>query len=338
MKKVFIIAELGNTHDGSFGIAKQMIASAARCGADAVKIQTHLFSEESLSSAPNPPYFNDESREEYFTRTSFSKNQYLDLIDFSTECGVEFMSSPFSSKAVEFLESIGIKRYKIPSGEVSNIPMLVDVARTGKPVILSSGMSPWIDIDLAVNTLKKHGAKDISILQCSSTYPCPPNRVGLNIINELSTRYKVDVGYSDHTLGLAAPLSAVSLGVKIIEKHFTLSKLMYGSDAKHSMEPQEFTNMVESIRQIEEIFQNPLNKDNITHDILEMKSVFEKSLVTTKPILSGSIITSDMVSVKKPGTGIPAKFYKEIIGRTALSDINKDCQIQVKDIKGFSIK
>ncbi len=338
MKKIQIVAELGNTHDGSFGLAKQMIRAAADCGVDAVKIQTHIFNAESLPSAPNPPYFKDETRKAYFERTSFTKEQYLALTDFSKqECGVEFLSSPFSSEAVHFLEEVGMRRYKIPSGEVSNIPMLREVAKTGKPVILSSGMSPWSDIDLAVSTLRDNGCTDLSILQCASRYPCPPEQVGLNVIQELKGRYVVPVGYSDHTLGCAAPFAAAAMGASIIEKHFTLSTLMYGSDAMHSMEPDEFRVMVDGIRQIETMLTCPVIKDEAVGDLDEMKRVFEKSVVTRTPIPKGTVITEKMIATKKPGTGIPAKYFDEIIGKRTKVDLPVDHTILIDEIEVLSL-
>lgn len=338
LKKIQIIAELGNTHDGSFGLAKQMIRTAADCGVDAVKIQTHIFDAESLPNAPNPPYFKDETRKEYFERTSFSKEQYLRLTNFSEkECGVEFLSSPFSYEAVHFLEEVGMRRYKIPSGEVSNIPMLIEVAKTGKPVILSSGMSPWSDIDLAVSTLRNNGCSDLSILQCASRYPCPPEQVGLNVIAELKARYKVPIGYSDHTLGCAAPFAAATLGAAIIEKHFTLSTLMYGSDAKHSMEPDEFRVMVTGIRQIKAMLSHPVSKDKAVGDLDEMKRVFEKSIVTRAAVPKGTVITKDMIAAKKPGTGIPARYFDDIVGKSSVVDLPENHIILIDDIEGLKL-
>jgi len=335
-QQLFVIAELGNTHDGSFGQAKKMIKAAADCGVDAVKVQTHIFSAESLPDAPSPPYFSDESREEYFDRTSFSRDEYLALSEYaSQDCGIEFLSSPFSQEAVRFLEEVGMSRYKIPSGEVNNIPLLREVAKTNKPVILSSGMSSWIELDLAVDTLRDNGCDELSILQCSSTYPCPPDRVGLNVIGELAKRYAVPTGYSDHTLGSAAPFAAVAMGATIIEKHFTLSTLMYGSDAQHSMEPGEFTEMVRGIRQIEAMLLNPVNKDQAVNDMLQMKRIFEKSVVTRKAITKGTKITAEMIAVKKPGTGVPARYFDAVIGAIARNDIETDHTISVDDIEGL---
>lgn len=336
MSKIYVIAELGNTHDGSVGIAKQMIRVAADCGADAVKIQTHIFDAESLSNAPNPPYFNDESRKQYFDRTSFSRDQYLELIETAEiECGIEFLSSPFSVEAVDFLESIQMKRYKIPSGEVSNTPLLKKVAGTGKPTLLSSGMSSWKDLDLAVNILKSNGCVDLILLQCSSIYPCPSDKVGLNILKEITGRYSILAGYSDHTLGLAAPFAAATLGATVIEKHFTLSTNMYGSDAKHSMEPDDFKIMIKGIRQIESMVNNPVKKDLTVNVLDDMKRVFEKSVVSVVDIPACTIITADMISVKKPGTGIPARKYEDILGKKSAEMIPANQLIKISQLIGF---
>jgi N,N'-diacetyllegionaminate synthase len=322
---MYIIAELGNTHDGSIGLAKQLIASAAESGVNAVKIQTHIFSAESLANAPSPPYFKEESREQYFTRTAFDLAQYISLKSFAeVNCGVEFLSSPFSLEAVELLEEVGMVRYKIPSGEVTNIPMLEHIAQTQKPVILSSGMSPFKDLDLAVDILQTSGCADLSLLQCSSRYPCPPEEVGLNVLSEIKSRYGVPVGYSDHTLGCAAPFAATALGAEIIEKHFTLSTRLYGSDAKHSMEPDEFKKMVSGIREISSMLKNPVDKDLAIEDLGEIKITFEKSVVAKNRIKKGDILSRENLTVKKPGNGIPANMFLEVVGKKANYDMEPD--------------
>ncbi len=333
MKSTYIIAELGNTHDGSLGIAKQMIRTAADCGADAVKIQTHIFDAESLPDAPNPPYFNDETRRQYFDRTSFSHDQYLELIETAeVECGVEFLSSPFSIEAIDFLERLKMRRYKIPSGEVSNIPLLERVALTNKPVILSSGMSSWSELDRAVDALRLNGCSDLTILQCTSSYPCPAKKVGLNLMEAFKKRYDVLVGYSDHTIGFAAPLSAVALGANVIEKHFTLSTSMYGSDAKNSMEPDEFKKMTFAIREIETMLYYPLDKDQMANDLGEMKGVFEKSIVAACDIPKGAALSMKHLAFKKPGTGISANEYRDVLGRKTTRKIDRNTMLNQKDI------
>ncbi|MCX6184914.1 MAG: N-acetylneuraminate synthase family protein [Flavobacterium sp.] len=332
MKKTYIIAEIGNTHEGSVGLAKQFIKAAADCGVDAVKFQTHIFEAESLSSAPNPAYFKDESRKEYFERTAFNLEQYKILKDYAEqECDVDFFSSPFSSEAVDLLMDLGVSTFKIPSGEVSNIPLLELIDKTGKKVILSSGMSSWEELDRAVAVFKD---KDkLTILQCTSEYPCKPENAGLNVMLEIKERYKCKVGFSDHTLGIGIPLTAVVFGATIVEKHFTLSKLMYGSDAKNSTEPEEFKHMVDNIRAAELAMNFKIDKDEKVKELGNMKFVFEKSIVSTKVLSAGHIISSEDIAYKKPGDGIPAKEFKNIIGRIVKSTIQANEKIEYSQLQ-----
>jgi len=330
MKKVFIIAEIGNSHEGSVGLAKRFIKTAADCGADAAKFQTHIFDAESLPNAPTPSYFKDESRKEYFERTAFDLKQYKELKRYAEECGMEFISSVFSLEAVDLLEQTGVKRHKIPSGEVTNIPLLEKVASTRKPILLSSGMSTWSELDKAIETLKANGCRDITVLQCSSFYPCPPDKAGLNILTEMKNRYNLAVGFSDHTLGISASIGAVMLGAEVIERHFTLSKEMYGSDAKHSLEPDEFKQLIKEIREIEKIIASKAEKDKLAEELKNMKFTFEKSIVTKKLIPKGTKITLDMIAFKKPGDGIKPEKYKEIVGKIAKTNITADTKITME--------
>lgn len=325
-KKVYIIAEIGNTHEGSLGLAKQFAKAAADCGVDAIKFQTHIFESESLLSAPNPPYFKDETRQQYFERTAFSQDQWRLLkIYCEIDLKVDFFSSPFSLEAVDLLEEIDVSTYKIASGEVSNIPLLIKIAQTGKKVLLSSGMSSYNELDLAVDTLKAHGAGPIILLQCTSEYPCPASESGLNVIGEFKSRYEgVEIGYSDHTFGVAVPLAAVVKGATVIEKHFTLSKKMYGSDAMNSTEPDEFKRLVNEIRNIEIALDSSVNKDDKACKLVEMKRIFEKSIVAARNIDKNQLISEDILAYKKPGDGIPAREYKRLIGKKINKNVNKD--------------
>lgn len=322
---VYLIAEVGSVHDGSFGNAMCLIDLAAKVGADAIKFQTHLPAAETLRNAPVPPYFTGEPRFEYFARTGFTPDQWGKLAAHAKSCGIDFLSSPFSIEAVELLESVGVSRYKIPSGEVSNIPMLEAVARTGRPVLLSSGMSNWHEMDAAVKTVLKHHDR-LCVLQCTTSYPCPPEKVGLNVLAEIRARWNCEIGYSDHTLENNACLAAVALGATVIEKHLTFSRAMYGSDARHSAEPEQFSALSRGIREISAMLASPVSKDDL-RDVKEMKAIFEKSVVSTRPIQSGATITADMVAVKKPGTGIPAAKLNLVIGSTAKSDLPADVLI-----------
>lgn len=317
-----VIAEIGSVHDGSHGNARHLIATAAECGADAVKFQTHLAAAETLRDAPMPSFFRGEPRFEYFERTGFSPAQWAGLRDTCGEHGVEFLSSPFSLEAVELLESVGVDRYKIPSGEVTNLALLEATARTGKPVLLSSGMSSWEELDAAVDTVLAH-ADDLTVLQCTSEYPCSYEEVGLNVMVEMAARYRTPVGLSDHTLTTFAPIAAVTLGASVIEKHLTFSRRMYGSDARHSLEPEEFAAMVEGIRATTTMLATKVDKSD-TGRFLEMKQVFEKSVVSLVAIARGETITPAMVGVKKPGTGLAAARLADVLGRRATHDIGPD--------------
>lgn len=307
-KEVFIIAEIGSVHDGSFGNACKLIEAAANTGANAVKFQTHMAEAETLNNAPSPSYFSSEPRYDYFNRTSFSLNQWKELKLIADSNNIEFMSSPFSNESVDLLEEIGIDIYKIPSGEVTNDYMLEKISKLKKDIILSSGMSSWDELDHAVEVvIAANSISKLSVLQCTSHYPCPPDKIGLNIMGEIRERYNVQTGLSDHSIGLAAPFAAVSLGASIIEKHFTFSKLMYGSDAIHSMEPSDFTKMVNGIREIETMLRKQTNKDKIISEFTDMENIFEKSIVSICDIPPFSVIDKNMIGIKKPGSGIPPK-------------------------------
>jgi N,N'-diacetyllegionaminate synthase len=232
---------------------------------------------------------------------------------------IEFLCSVFSVEAVERLEQVGVRRYKIGSGEVTNLELVRRVAATGKPVLLTSGMSSWAELDAAVAA----AGNDVTVLQCTSSYPTPPDRVGLNVLAELRERYGKPVGFSDHTLGNYAAFAAVTLGAVVVEKHFTLSKDLYGPDAAFASEPDEFEDLVGGIRDIEEMLANPVDKDDL-EALAEMKLVFEKSVVTVAAIPAGATIERGMLAAKKPGTGIPAAKLDDVVGRTAARDLPAD--------------
>jgi N-acetylneuraminate synthase len=316
---VFVIAEAGMNHDGSLGNAVRMAEVAAECGADAVKFQLHDPAAETTRDAPSPPYFQHESRWEYFERTAFTDDQWATLKEACDRAGIEFLCSAFSVEAVGRLERIGVARYKIGSGEVTNLELVRAAAATGKPVLLTSGMSSWAELDEAVQA----AGEAVTVLQCTSLYPTPPERVGLNVLAELRERYGKPVGLSDHTLGPYASFAAVTLGASVIEKHFTLSSELYGPDAALALEPDELEDLVDGIRDIETMLANPVDKDDL-EPFGEMKRVFEKSVVTTREIPAGAEISREMLAAKKPGTGIPAKRLPDVVGRRARVDIPAD--------------
>ena len=320
-----IIAEIGSVHDGDISKALALVKSASSSGADVIKFQMHIAEEETLIDAPSPSYFKKEKRFDYFKRTAFSLKDWKKIKKLCEKLGKEFLCSPFSEKAVDYLESLNVKKYKVPSGELTNISLLEKIKKTKKHIILSTGMSSWDEIDIATNILKKN----FSILQCSSIYPCPLEKVGINVIHELKKKYKCPVGFSDHTLGYSAAFAAASNGASIIEKHFTLSRNMYGSDAKNSMEPKEFLFLVKNIREIWKIIDHPIDKNNLK-EYQDMKKIFEKSVVASRDLKANSFLRKKDIAFKKPGTGIRALYFKNLIGKKLNISIKKNSLLAKK--------
>lgn len=327
---VFIIAEIGSVHDGSFGNALKLVDLAKDCGADAVKFQTHIPEAETLRDAPSPPYFKGEPRWDYFRRTGFSPDQWKKLKAHCDEKAIEFMSSPFSLEAADLLLEVGLKRWKVPSGEMTNLPLLRHLAASGLPVILSSGMSSWEELDAAVEAVRSKGTLEY-VLQCTSSYPCPYDQVGINVMEEMAGRYGVKTGLSDHTLDIFAPIVAVSRGGLCVEKHLAFHRGMYGSDARNSLEPAEFIRMVEGIRAAETMLASRIDKDDLS-PFGDMKDIFQKSVVAVLDIPAGATITAAMVGCKKPGTGIPARDLEKVIGRKARNAITADTLVREGDL------
>ena len=328
---ILLIAEIGSTHDGSAGIARNSIAVAASCGATAVKFQTHIPQFETTRDAPAPPFFKHEPRFEYFQRTGFSRDVWRQLVESAHEVGIALISSPFSIEAVAILEEAGIDQYKVASGEVTNLPLLRAIASTGKPVILSSGMSPWSELDAAVEALAAARGR-LSLLQCTSMYPCPYDRVGLNVITEMRARYGLPIGLSDHTTTNYASFAAAALGANVIEKHFTLSRHLYGSDAANSIEPTEFRDLAEGIRAIEAMRAATVDKDRID-ELNDMRRIFQKSLVAAVDIPKGALIAASMLAIKKPGTGLAPARLSEIVGRRTRRPIAADTVLTDADLE-----
>jgi sialic acid synthase SpsE len=330
-KECFIIAEIGSVHDGNFKLAKKLIDAVSKTGADAVKFQIHIPEAETLKNAPMPPFFKGEPRFKYFKRTGYSKENWKKLKKYSEKKGLVFLASSFSIAATNLLNDLEVVVHKVPSGEVTNIPYLEHMAKSKKPILLSSGMSNWQELDQAVKTIKKYN-KNLILLQCTTEYPMDSKNAGLNIISEMKSRYKTMVGYSGHSLNNHIAYASIVLGAKVIEKHFTLSRDMYGSDAKHSMLPNEFKELVDGIKNIEKALNNKVDKNNLSKFKI-IKKVFEKSIVSLQDIEKDKKINSKMIDCKKPGTGIPPKYFKSMIGKIATRNIKKDCLITWKDIK-----
>jgi N,N'-diacetyllegionaminate synthase len=326
-----LIAEIGSVHDGSVGNAMKLIELASYCGADAVKFQTHIPEFETTVDAPSPAFFDSEDRYAYFKRTGFTLLQWSKLREKALEFNLRFISSPFSVEAVELLEAVGIDMYKVASGELTNLPLLESLNRLGKPVIVSTGMSNWQEIDASMGALCD--VDDLTVMQCTSMYPCPSEFAGLNVINELQSRYPgINIGYSDHYDGMAAGVSAAALGAKIIEKHITFSRMMYGSDAQYALEPTEFKHYCHSVKEVWKMIQSPVDKDNLL-PFMDMRKVFMKSIVAKKGLRRGSIIREEDLAFKKPATGMSPFSYRELLGKTVNRDINIDEEISPGDVK-----
>lgn len=327
MKKeeIFIIAEVGSVHDGSLGNAKNLIKVAKECGANAVKFQTHIAEEETLKDALNPSYFKDENRYDYFQRTSFSKDQLKELKNYARKIGIIFFSSPFSIKAFNLLNDLGVEFIKIPSGEVNNLPLLEKISKKKKTIFLSTGMSSWKEIDKAVSILKNN---KLIIMQCTSMYPCPLNKVGVNIFYEFNKRYKLPMGFSDHTEGNVAAIMALANGARYFEKHITLSKRMYGSDALNSQEPNEFKKYCKDLKEALIIQNNPSNKI-ISKYLKNMKIIFEKKIVLKKDMKKNSILTLKNLAFKKTKKGINSNKYENVIGKKLKIDMKKNSAIEM---------
>ena len=256
MQKVLIIAEAGVNHNGSLEIAKKLVDTAKCCGADIVKFQTAQLDSLVSKYAQMAQYQkentgNDESQKDMLKKLLLSYDEFIELSKYCKEEGIDFLSTPFDIQSIHFLNDIGVDIWKIPSGEITNLPYLIEIAKTKKRIILSSGMSTMEEVRNAINVLKEHGAGEISLLHCTTEYPTPYEDVNLNAMKTMEKEFGLAVGYSDHTQGIEVPIAAVAMGATIIEKHFTLDKTMEGPDHRASLEPDELAQMVTSIRNIE---------------------------------------------------------------------------------------
>jgi N,N'-diacetyllegionaminate synthase len=327
-RPALVIAEIGNNHDGSVRQAERLIEAAAEAGADAVKFQSHIAEAEMLPSTPTPPHF-DEPRWEFTKRMELSKDDHVRLKAFAEERGLVFFSSPFSVEAVELLEEVGVPAYKIASGELTNPPLLEAVAATGKPVLLSSGMSGLEDVERAAATLRTNGS-DLLVLQCTSNYPCPPELVNLRAMATLGERLGAPYGLSDHTAGVWTSVAAVALGASAVEKHFTLSKRLYGPDHHSSLTPEELAQLVEGVRTVEAAMGTGLKERDPALD--PARATFEKSIVARVFIPEGTALEPAMLTTKRPGNGISALHLAEILGRTTARAVEANAQLEEADL------
>ena len=320
----YIIAEIAQAHEGSLGIAHSYIDALAETGVDAIKFQTHIAEAESSSQEQFRVNFSyqDLTRYDYWKRMEFTPEQWAGLKQHCEEKGMEFISSPFSIAAVDLLEKLDVKRYKIGSGELTNYLMLETIAKTKKTIILSSGMSDWNELDDTINFLKPYG-NELSLLQCTTAYPTPPEKWGLTAIEEMKNRYQLPVGYSDHSADIFACLAATTLGASILEFHVVFNHNMFGPDAKASLNINQVKQLVKGVRAIEISMQNNHLKNDAS-SFNTLKTMFGKTLAVNKNLPQGHIIAISDLESKKPGDqGIPAKEFQRVIGKQLKHDLKQ---------------
>ena len=328
----YIIAEAGVNHNGSLELAKNLVDKAKEAGADCVKFQTFIASQIVSKNAVKADYqkkqtAKSESQHEMLKKLELSFDDFIELNNYCKEIGIEFLSTAFDFESIDFLNQLGMQVWKIPSGEITNLPYLIKIAKLNKKVILSTGMSTMREIEDAVNILKDHGASELIILHCTTEYPTPYEDVNLNAMLAIKERFGYEVGYSDHTMGIEVPIAAVALGAKVIEKHFTLDRTMDGPDHKASLEPSELKTMVDAIRNIELSMGTGIKEpaDSEKKNI----AIARKSIVANQSIIKGDILTETNLTVKRPGEGISPMKWFEIIGTKAIRDFEEDELIEI---------
>jgi N-acetylneuraminate synthase len=324
----FIIAEAGINHNGDITLAKKLIDAAKDAGADAIKFQTHLPEKEMLEDTLTADYVG-ESLFDLLKRVELSKKDHVELKNYAIDKGILFLSTPFSKESVDMLEEIGVVAYKVGSGEMTNLPLLEYIATKKKPMIISTGMSTFEEIDETVKFVKKIN-NNLMLLHCTSTYPTRYEDVNLRVIEQLKENFEIPVGLSDHSIGIYTALASVVLGACVIEKHFTISRDLPGPDQKASITPKELEELVKGVRAIEKALGST---KRVTDEELQIQKMARESVVALVEISKGAVITNDMVWVKRPGTGIPAKHMEKVIGRQAQKDIKADTIIKWEDLE-----
>lgn len=324
---VFIIAEAGVNHNGSLELAKQLVLEAKNAGADCIKFQT--FKTENLVSktAEKADYQiqntgSKESQYNMLKRLELSYEDFRVLKTFCDDNKIEFLSTAFDLESIDFLNSLDINIWKVPSGEVTNLLYLKKIAKTKKPIIMSTGMCTIDEIEEAVNTLMNGGCMGLTLLHCTTDYPAPYQEVNLNVINTLRSVFQCPVGYSDHTKGIEVSIAAAALGATVIEKHFTLDKNMNGPDHKASLSPKELKVMIKSIRNVETAMGKGVKEPSDVE--VKNKMAARKSIVAIKNIKKGELFTEENISIKRPGTGLSPMRWYEVLGKEAIRDFEED--------------
>lgn len=328
---IYIIAEAGVNHNGSFETACRMVDAAKAAGTDCIKFQTfrarNLVSRYAQKAEYQKNATGEGSQAEMLKKLELSQEEFIALKAYCDQVGICFLSTPFDLESIAFLNTMDMPFWKIPSGEVTDYPYLVALAKTAKPVVMSTGMCELGEISDAIRTLKENGTTDIRLLHCNTEYPTPLEDVNLRAMNTLREMFKVDVGYSDHTRGIVIPIAAAAMGAIIIEKHFTLDRDMEGPDHKASLEPEELKLMVQSIRNVEKALGSTVKKPSAS----EKKNIAlaRKSIVAKRKIQVGEVLTEENLTVKRPGNGISPMMWNRVIGKKVIQDFEEDEQIRI---------
>lgn len=332
--RCLIIGEIAQAHDGSLGTAHAYIDAVSVAGADAVKFQTHIAAAESSPSEPWRVKFSrqDASRYEYWRRMEFTEEQWRGLREHADSCNLMFLSSPFSIEAVDLLERVGVAAWKVASGEVENIPMLSRMISTGLPIMLSSGMSPMEELGRSVDLVQRSSC-ELTLFQCSSIYPTPPEKLGLNLIEELRCRYGTKVGLSDHSGTIYAGLAAATVGIDALEVHVAFSREVFGPDVAASVTTSELALLVEGVRFIERARQSPVDKDGIAAELTDLRGMFTKSVAVLDDLPAGTILAARHLGARKPGTGIAANRLHELVGRSLSRSVSAGELLKEDDLE-----
>ena len=330
MEHICIIAEAGVNHNGNYETAIQMVKAAKKAGADYIKFQTFVPEKLVSESARKAEYQkkttgSEESQLDMLKKLTLTKGEFLNIKKSCDKVGIGFISTPFDLDSIDFLKNIDMDFWKIPSGEITNLPYLEKLANTKKKIIMSTGMSDINEIKDAVNLLEKNGAEDIVLLHCNTQNPTPFCDVNLKAMDEIKRKTGKKVGYSDHTNGIEIPIAAAAMGAVVIEKHFTLDRNMEGPDHKASLEPDELSKMISSIRNIEKAMGDGMKRPSGSE--MKNRDIVRKSIVASKEIKSGEFFSEDNITAKRPGDGISPMHWHEVLGMEAIKDFKKDEKI-----------
>lgn len=327
---VFITVDIGKNHNGSIEEAKWLVDKAVEAGVDAVKFQTHIVEDEQRRVAVTSPHFEDEKRYDWVKKNTMPKEFWKELFGYCKGKGVIAYSTPMSSAATELLEKLGVPLFKIGSADITDLFMIEKIAKTGKPVILSSGMNTLEDVELAINTIKKHH-DSLVLMHCVSEYPCPPEHLNLKAIKNLREKFDLPVGLSDHVLEIETVSAAVALGAVAVEKHFSRNRMQYGPDHKVSLIPEELKDMVKRIRNVEKALGS--GEKVMIKEESKFVPIFHKCITAKADIPKGTIITKNMLCAKRPGGGLAPKLVDQVIGKMAKEDIKEDSLIKLEDLE-----